>query len=101
MARIAGTDLPRDKQVEVGLTYVFGIGRSTSRNILQTLDIDLTTKVRDLTDRPFGGSQAAIVQTDFDFTVLPGVRPTVFIEILRDDGQIGDISINTSPLVLL
>ncbi len=50
MARIAGTDLPRDKRVEVGLTYVFGIGRSTSRTILQMLDIDLDTRVRDLTD---------------------------------------------------
>ena len=50
MARIAGTDLPRDKRVEIGLTYVYGIGRSTSRVILQQLGIDLDTKVRDLTD---------------------------------------------------
>ena len=50
MARIAGTDLPRDKRVEIGLTYVYGIGRSTSRVILQQLGIDLNTKVRDLTD---------------------------------------------------
>lgn len=50
MARIAGTDLPRDKRVEVGLTYIHGIGRSSSRRILQSLDIDLDTKVRDLVD---------------------------------------------------
>ena len=50
MARIAGTDLPRDKRVEIGLTYVFGVGRSRSREILQQLDIDMDTKVRDLTD---------------------------------------------------
>ncbi|MGB5694586.1 MAG: 30S ribosomal protein S13 [Polyangiales bacterium] len=50
MARIAGTDLPRDKRVEVGLTYIFGVGDTTSRRILQDLDIDIDTKVRDLTD---------------------------------------------------
>ncbi len=50
MARIAGTDLPRDKRVEIGLTYIFGVGRSTSRQILQDLDVALDTKVRDLTD---------------------------------------------------
>jgi small subunit ribosomal protein S13 len=50
MARIAGTDLPRDKRVEVGLTYIYGVGRTTSRRVLQDLDIDIDTKVRDLTD---------------------------------------------------
>jgi small subunit ribosomal protein S13 len=50
MARIAGVDLPRDKRVEVGLTYIFGVGRSASRTTLIDLGIDLDTKVRDLTD---------------------------------------------------
>ncbi len=50
MARIAGTDLPRDKRVEIGLTYIFGVGKTTSQRILQDLDINLDTKVRDLTD---------------------------------------------------
>jgi small subunit ribosomal protein S13 len=50
MARIAGTDLPRDKRVEIGLTYIYGIGRTRSRELLQSLDIDINTKVRDLTD---------------------------------------------------
>ena len=50
MARIAGVDLPRDKRVEIGLTYVFGIGRSRSHQTLSALDIDYNTKVRDLTD---------------------------------------------------
>lgn len=50
MARIAGTDLPREKRVEVGLTYIFGVGRSRSRQILHSLEIDIDTKVRDLTD---------------------------------------------------
>ncbi len=50
MARIAGTDLPRDKRVEIGLTYIFGVGKTMSRQILQDLEINLDTKVRDLTD---------------------------------------------------
>jgi small subunit ribosomal protein S13 len=50
MARIAGTDLPRDKRVEVGLTYIFGVGRSRSNDILGALEINPDTQVRDLTD---------------------------------------------------
>ena len=50
MARIAGVDLPREKRVEVGLTYVFGIGRSTSKRILGATGIDPNTKVRDLAE---------------------------------------------------
>ena len=50
MARIAGTDLPRDKRVEIGLTYIFGVGKTTSQTILRDLDINPDTKVRDLTD---------------------------------------------------
>ncbi|MBA2337346.1 MAG: 30S ribosomal protein S13 [Acidimicrobiia bacterium] len=50
MARIAGTDLPRDKRVEIGLTYIFGVGRTTSQRVLTDLGIDMDTKVRDLAD---------------------------------------------------
>jgi len=50
MARIAGVDLPRDKRVEIGLTYLYGVGRSRSQEILNALDIGHDTKVRDLTD---------------------------------------------------
>jgi small subunit ribosomal protein S13 len=50
MARIAGTDLPRDKRVEIGLTYIFGVGKTTSQTILHDLEINPDTKVRDLTD---------------------------------------------------
>jgi small subunit ribosomal protein S13 len=50
MARIAGTDLPREKRVEIGLTYIFGVGRTTSQNLLTQLEINPDTKVRDLTD---------------------------------------------------
>ncbi|HLS47698.1 MAG TPA: 30S ribosomal protein S13, partial [Gemmatimonadales bacterium] len=50
MARIAGVDLPRDKRVEVALTYIFGIGRSTSGRILTETGIGVDTRVRDLSD---------------------------------------------------
>jgi small subunit ribosomal protein S13 len=50
MARIAGVDIPREKRVEVSLTYVFGIGRPTAQQICEALGIDRNTRVRDLTD---------------------------------------------------
>ena len=50
MARIAGVNLPNQKRLEVGLTYIFGIGRSTSTRILSELGLSPDTKVRDLTD---------------------------------------------------
>src|SRR6478672_6317744 len=50
MARIAGVNLPNQKRLEIGLTYIFGIGRSTAREICAALEVSLDTKVRDLTD---------------------------------------------------
>lgn len=50
MARIAGVDLPRDKRVEVGLTYIYGIGRSSSRKILAKAGVNPDTRVRNLTE---------------------------------------------------
>jgi small subunit ribosomal protein S13 len=50
MARIAGVDLPRDKRVEIGLTYIYGIGLTTSQRLLQQTNINVDTRVRDLTD---------------------------------------------------
>ena len=50
MARIAGVNLPREKRLEVALTYIFGIGRSTSRQVASELGLSLDTKVSDLTD---------------------------------------------------
>ena len=50
MARIAGVDLPRDKRVEIGLTYIFGIGLSSSQEILAKTGINPDTRVRDLTE---------------------------------------------------
>ncbi len=50
MARIAGIDIPRDKRVEVALTYIYGVGRPRSLQVLKQLEIDPNTKVRDLTE---------------------------------------------------
>jgi len=50
MARIAGVDLPREKRVEIGLTYIYGIGRVTSNKILKESNIDVNTRVSDLTE---------------------------------------------------
>ena len=50
MARIAGVDIPREKRLEVSLTYIFGIGRTTARTVAQATDISPDTRVRDLTD---------------------------------------------------
>ncbi|MDR0222557.1 MAG: 30S ribosomal protein S13 [Oscillospiraceae bacterium] len=50
MARISGVDLPKEKRIEIGLTYVFGIGRKTSNDILAAAGVDPDTRVKDLTD---------------------------------------------------
>ena len=50
MARISGVDLPRDKRIEIGLTYIYGIGLTTSKKILETTGVNPDTRVKDLTD---------------------------------------------------
>jgi small subunit ribosomal protein S13 len=62
MARIAGVDLPREKRVEVGLTYVYGIGRSTARKILAEIGVDPDTKVRDLAEGEVGAIRTYVDQ---------------------------------------
>ncbi len=62
MARVAGVDLPREKRVEVGLTYVYGIGRSTARKVLKETGVDPDTKVRDLAEGEVGKIRTYIDQ---------------------------------------
>ena len=50
MARISGVDLPRDKRIEIGLTYIFGIGRTSAKDIISKTGINPDTRVRDLTE---------------------------------------------------
>ncbi|MCL2618601.1 MAG: 30S ribosomal protein S13 [Defluviitaleaceae bacterium] len=63
MARIAGVDLPREKRVEIGLTYIYGIGRKSSQNILTLAGVSMDTRVRDLTDDEVGRIRDAIDKT--------------------------------------
>jgi small subunit ribosomal protein S13 len=60
MARISGVDLPRDKRVEIALTYIFGIGKSRSNEILQKAGVDKNTRVKDLTESEVAELRAAI-----------------------------------------
>src|SRR5690554_5937325 len=80
MARIAGIDIPRNKQVEVALTYIYGIGRSRSQEILDQADIDPMTRVRDLTDAEVTRLREII---DRDYTVEGDLRREVAMNIKR------------------
>ena len=63
MARIAGVDLPRDKRIEIGLTYVYGIGRVSATKILEQAKVNPDTRVRDLTDDEVKAIAAVIDET--------------------------------------
>lgn len=80
MARIAGVDLPRDKRVEVGLTYIYGIGRSRSNEILDKVGIDPDKEVRDLTESNVSGLRRTI---DRDYRVEGELRREVQSNIKR------------------
>jgi small subunit ribosomal protein S13 len=81
MARIAGVDLPREKRVEIGLTYIFGIGRTTSNRILAQAGIDPNTRVRDLTDEEVDKIRAAM--EELDVMVEGDLRRDVAMNIKR------------------
>ena len=80
MARIAGVDLPRDKRVEIGLTYIYGIGRKSANDILKATGIDPDTRVKDLTD-----DQAAALREciDHNYKVEGDLRRDVAMDIKR------------------
>ena len=80
MARIAGVDLPKGKRIEISLTYIYGIGRSTSRNILTQLNIDLDTKTDQLTESEINNIRKAI---DSEYKVEGELRSTVSMNIKR------------------
>lgn len=80
MARIAGVDLPRDKRVEVALTYIFGIGRSTSKQLLSDSNINPDTRVRDLTEAEINLLRSKI---DTDVTVEGDLRRETAMNIKR------------------
>ena len=75
MARIAGVDLPRDKKVEIGLTYIFGIGRTTAQKILEGSGVSPDQRVRDLSDADVARLRAEIERHNHAYYVLDA--PTV------------------------
>ena len=80
MARIAGVDLPRDKRIEYGLTYIYGIGLTTSRAILEKAGVDADIRVRDLTEEDAGKIRRVI---DADYMVEGDLRREVSLNIKR------------------
>ena len=80
MARLAGVDLPRDKRVEIGLTYIYGIGRTTSNEILAEAGVNPDTRVRDLTDEEVGKIKDVMDRT---CTVEGDLRREVAMNIKR------------------
>jgi len=80
VARISGVDLPRDKRVEVGLTYIYGVGRTRSRQILSATSVDPDTRVKDLTE-----SEVARIREymDSEFKVEGDLRREVAMNIKR------------------
>ncbi|MPM87658.1 30S ribosomal protein S13 [bioreactor metagenome] len=80
MARIAGIDMPREKRVEIGLTYIFGIGRKTANDILKATGINPDTRVKDLTE----ADEAALREyIDKNLTVEGDLRSRVHLDIKR------------------
>ena len=80
MARIAGVDLPREKRVEIGLTYIYGIGRASSNRILKEAKVNPDTRVRDLTDEEVKRISSVIDETQ---TVEGDLRRQIAMDIKR------------------
>ena len=80
MARIAGIDLPREKRIEIGLTYIFGIGRSSADKILKETGINPDTRVKDLTEDEVGKLREII---DRYYEVEGDLRRSVALDIKR------------------
>ncbi|SFG18468.1 small subunit ribosomal protein S13 [Lachnospiraceae bacterium C7] len=80
MARIAGVDLPREKRVEIGLTYIYGIGRVSANRILEAANVEPSTRVRDLTDEEVKRISTVIDETQ---TVEGDLRREIALNIKR------------------
>ena len=80
MARIAGVDLPREKRVEIGLTYIYGIGRVSATKILEKANVNPDTRVRDLTDEEVSRIRDVI---DAEHTVEGDLRREIALNIKR------------------
>lgn len=81
MARIAGVDLPREKRIEIGLTYIYGIGRSSADRILEKAGVNPDTRVRDITDEEVGKIRDAI--EELEIPVEGDLRREIALNIKR------------------
>ena len=81
MARIVGVDLPKDKRIEIGLTYIYGIGRTTAKKILKQTGIDPSTRVKSLTEAEEAALRDCIVNNNY--MVEGDLRRTVAFDIKR------------------
>ena len=82
MARISGVDLPREKRIEIGLTYVYGIGRVRATQILEAAEVDPSTRVKDLTDDEVTRI-AKVIDADHEHLVEGDLRREVAMNIKR------------------
>ena len=80
MARIAGVDLPRDKRIAIGLTYIYGIGRPTALEVLEKAGVNPDTRVRDLSEEEAGAIRRVL---DQDYVVEGDLRRDVSLNIKR------------------
>ena len=80
MARIAGIDLPREKRIEIGLTYIYGIGRKSAQDILKQAKVDPDIRVKDLTDEQEAALREVI---DKNYTIEGDLRREVALNIKR------------------
>ena len=80
MARIAGIDLPREKRIEIGLTYIYGIGRTSAKKILELANVDPDIRVKDLTEDQEAALRDVI---DKHFTIEGDLRREVALNIKR------------------
>ena len=81
MARIVGVDLPKDKRIEIGLTYIYGIGRTTAKKILEQTGIDPATRVKNLTETEESALRDCIVNNNY--IVEGDLRRAVAFDIKR------------------
>ena len=103
MARIAGVDLPRNKRMEIALTYIFGLGRSSARKILESAGVDYSVKTDDVSEEELQKIRGVIdeqYKVEGDLTIKKTTKPIKFIANIKEDGSIivatADIQIDRS-----
>ena len=98
MARISGVDLPREKRIEIGLTYVYGIGRVRATKILEAAQVNPDTRVKDLTDEEVARI-AKVIDADPEHLVEGDLRREVAMNIKRLKERVAsELSVKTQSI---